>query len=144
MKSLQNFREHYSTPSIFDRLIAAVNYFTFGLIGFIWLILNAIRGGRMSGFIQYHIFQSFFLVMFYWLLKVFSAMIAQILSFIPFVNILVIKIIVYFNTPFFFGRYSIVSGTVSLIVLYLILTSIQGKFSYIPWVSDVIKRSLNR
>lgn len=127
-------------PSFIECLIAAVNYITFGLVGFIWLILNAIRGGRLTSFLQYHIFQSFFLVMFYWLLSVFISLIAQILSFIPFINMLILKLLFYFNTPFFFGHYSIVSGSVSLIILYLVFTSIQGQLSYLPWVSDIIKR----
>lgn len=130
--------------TFFERLIAAVNYITFGLVGFVYLVFNAIRGGRMSAFLQYHIFQSFFLVMFYWLLTVFISLIAQILSFIPFINIIVLKLLFYFNAPILFGHYSIVSGTVTLIILYLVFTSIQGMFSYIPWVSDIIKRAVRR
>lgn len=135
---------YYNDSTISDRLIAVVNYVTFGLVGFVYLIINAIRKGRMSAFLQYHIFQSFFLVMLYWLLSVFVSMIAQILSFIPFINILVLKLLFYFNTPFFFGRYSVVSGTVSLIIVYLVLTSIQGMYSYFPWVSDIIKQHVRR
>jgi len=133
-----------TSPNLFERLIVVSNYITFGIVGFAWLIINAIRGGRLTPFLQYHIFQSFFLVMFYWLLTVFISLIAQILSFIPFINLLVLKILFYFNTPFFFGRYSIISGTVSLIILYLVLSSLQGKFSYIPWVSDIINRTVRR
>lgn len=150
MKSLQNSRARYNNsghgefPSLFERLLVAVNYFSFGLVGFIYLVINAIRGGRLTPFMQYHIFQSFFLVMFYWLLTVFISLIAQILSFVPFINILVLKILFYFNTPFILGRYSLVSGTVSLIILYLAFTSFQGLYSYVPWVSDVIKRSIRR
>ncbi len=131
------------TPSFFERIIVVTNYITFGLVGFAYLIINAIRGGRMTTFLQYHIFQSFFLVMFYWLLSVFISLIAQVLSFIPFINILILKILFFFNNPIFFGHYSLVSGTVSLIIVYLVLTSIQGQYSYIPWVSDVIKRAVH-
>lgn len=145
MKSLRSFNGGgMDSPSFVERLIVAVNYFSFGLVGFIYLILNAIRGGGLSPFMQYHIFQSFFLVMFYWLLTVFVSLIAQILSFIPLVNILILKLLFYLNTPIFFGHYSIVSGTVTLIIIYLALTSLQGLYSYIPWVSDVISRSVRR
>ena len=152
MKSLQNFRDRHNSfspnPSVFERVLVAVNYFSFGLVGFIWLVINAIRGGFLSPFLhiflQYHIFQSFFLVMFYWLLTVFVSLIAQILSFIPFINMLVLKLLFYLNATVFFGRYSVVTGTVSLIIIYLALTSLQGQLSYVPWVSDVIKRSVRR
>ena len=143
---MQRYRNNSgpNTPSLFDRVLVASNYFTFGLVGFVWLIINAIRGGCLSPFLQYHIFQSFFLVMLYWLITVFVSLIAQILSFIPFINILVLKLLFYLNATFIFGRYSIVSGTVSLIILYLALTAFQGQYSYFPWVSDVIKRSVRR
>lgn len=131
-------------PSLFERLLVGANYITFGLVGFAWLIINAIRGGKLTSFVQYHIFQSFFLVMFYWLLTVFTSLVAQVLSFIPFINVLVMKILFYFNAPFFFGQFSVVSGTVTLIIVYLVLTSFQGQFSYIPWVSDVIGKNVRR
>lgn len=127
-----------------DKIIVGLNYISFGLVGFIYLIINAIRGGRLNSFLQYHIFQSFFLVMLYWLLSVFVSLLAQVLSFIPLINVLVLKLLFYFNTPFFFSRYSIVTGTVTLIIVYLVLTSIQGQYSYIPWVSDIIKRSVRK
>lgn len=143
---MQNSRGKYidNRPLLTERFLAAVNYFTYGLVGFIWIIVNAIRGGRLSPFAQYHIFQSFFLVMLYWLLTVFTSLIVQILSFVPFVNELVLKLLFYFNTPFFFGQYSIITGAVTLIIIYLVLTSLQGLYSYIPWVSDIIKRSVRR
>ena len=131
-------------PSIFERIVVGINYITFGLVGFVYLIICAVRGGGMTSFLQYHIFQSFFLVMFYWLLTVFVSLIAQILSFIPFINILILKLLFFFNNPVFFGHYSLVSGTVSLIILYLVLTSLQGQYSYIPWVSDIIKNAVRR
>ena len=130
--------------SLLDRLIVIVNYVTFGLVGFIYLIINAIRRDSLSSFMQYHIFQSFFLVMLYWLIGVFVSLIAQILSFIPFVNLLVLKLLFYLNAPIFFQHYSIVSGTVTLIIFYLVFTSFQGLYSYIPWVSDIIARSVRR
>jgi len=129
-------------PILAERIIAVANYLTFGMVGFILLILSAIRGGRMSSFLQYHIFQSFFLVMLYWLIGKFAGLIAIILCWIPFLKWLVIRTFFYINAPFFFGKYSFVSGTVALIVLYLVLTSLQGQRSYIPWVSDIIKRAV--
>ncbi len=132
------------SPTFIERIIVILNYITFGIVGFIWLIINALLKGRLSPFLQYHIFQSFFLVMLYWLVTVFISLIAQILSFIPLINVLVLKILFYFNAPIFFGQYSIISGTVSLVILYLVLSSLQGKYSYIPWVSDIINRAVRR
>ena len=135
---MQTSRGKGTDSSLLDRLIAAVNYISFGLVGFIYLIVNAIRGGRMSAFLQYHIFQSFFLVMLYWLFGVFVDLITRVLYFIPIVKNLIPYILLPFNVPIVNG-FSIVSGTVALIIFYLVLTSIQGMYSYIPWVSDIIK-----
>lgn len=139
MKSLPISNGKMDKPSLIERIIVIANYITFGLVGFIWLILNAIRGGRLTSFLQYHIFQSFFLVMLYWLLGTFTNLVVQILSFIPFINMLILKISVFFNTPFIFG-YSILTSVLVFIMVYLVLTSLQGQWSYIPWVSDIIKR----
>lgn len=129
-------------PRFIERIIAVANYLTFGMAGFVLLILSAIMGGRMSSFLQYHIFQSFFLTMLYFLLGKFLELIAMIFCWIPFLRGLIVKIYFYLNTPFFFGHYSFISGTVALIILYLVLTSIQGQRSYVPWVSDIIKRAV--
>ena len=141
---MPNFREHNSLPTLFERLIVVANYITFGLIGFIFLILVALKFVKLTPFLQYHIFQSFFLVMGYWLLSVFISLIVQILSFIPLINILVLKLLFYFNAQIIIGRFSIVTATVSLIILYLCLTAFQGQYSYIPWVSEIIGKNVRR
>lgn len=147
MRSLQNSRPRAKNrgelPSLFERLIVAANYITFGLVGFVWLIINAIRNNRMSSYMQYHIFQSFFLVMFYFLFIKFIEFIAMILCWIPFLRGLVTRLLFYINLPVI-GHYSIISGTVALVILYLVLTSIQGLYSYIPWVSDIIGKNVRR
>ena len=140
---MQNFRNQ-SFPSLLERLIAILNYITFGIVGFGWLILVAIRKVRLTPFLQYHIFQSFFLVMLYWLVSVFVSLIAQILSFIPFIRELVLKILFFFNVLIIFNQFSIVTATVCIIIFYLCFTSMQGRFSYIPWVSDIIGRNIRR
>lgn len=141
---MRNFRGQRELPSLLERILVVSNYFTFGLVGFVWLILVALKRAKLTPFLQYHIFQTFFLVMFYWLLTVFVSLTAQVLSFIPFINILVLKILFYFNAPFILGHYSIITSAVALIVLYLCLTAFQGQYSYIPWVSDIIGRNIRR
>lgn len=134
--------------SILERILVALNYVWYpGLFGFICLISNVIKGGRISPFLQYHIFQSFFLVMLFWLLSVFVDLVARILYFIPLIKNLVPYIIGLFVTPIvhlFVIPLSIVSLCVFLLMIYLAVTSIQGQYSYIPWVSDIIKRNVRR
>ena len=67
----------------------------------------------------------------------------MILCWIPFLRGLVTRLLFYINLPVI-GHYSIISGTVALVILYLVLTSIQGLYSYIPWVSDIIGKNVRR
>ena len=133
-----------SKISLFERIIAVLNYLTFGLVGFIYLILVGLKKCRLTPFLQYHVFQTFFLVILCWLLTVVISLVVQILSFIPFLNILVLKLLFYFNAPIFFNTYSIISGFKWLLLFYLCATSFMGSYSYIPWVSNVIGANIRR
>lgn len=130
--------------SLFERIIVVLNYLTFGLVGFIYLILVAFRKLRLTPFLQYHIFMTFFLVILYWLVTVLLSLLVQVLSIIPFINVLVLKVLFYFNAPLFLGKYSLVSGAVQLFVLYLCATSFLGQFSYVPWATDIIIKNVRR
>ena len=130
--------------SLFERIIAVLNYLTFGLVGFIYLILVAFRKLRLNSYLQYHIFMTFFLVILYWLVTVLLSLLVQVLSIIPFINVLVLKVLFYFNAPLFFGKYSFVSGARQLFVLYLCATSFLGQFSYVPWATDIIIKNVRR
>ncbi len=130
--------------SLFEKIVALLNYISFGLVGFIYLILVAFRKCRLTPFLQYHIFLTFFLVILFWLLQVIISLIVQILSLIPFLNVLVLKLLFYFNAPIFFKHYSIISGSMKLLLMYLCVTSFMGMYSYVPWVSNIIRANIRR
>lgn len=132
-----------STPSILDRIIAAATYVSMGMVGFVWLIFCAFTKTNLKPFLKYHIFQSFFLVMAYFLFNIFMNLIISILSVIPLINILVYKILFFFTAPIVFG-YSIISFGILVVMVYLVLTSLQGKYSYIPWFSNIIDSNVGR
>ena len=132
-----------SSVSILDRLIAAATYISMGMVGFIWLIFCAVTKTNLKSFLKYHIFQSFFLVMAYFLFNIFVNLVVSILGIIPLINILVYKILFFFTAPIVFG-FSIISFTVLVVIVYLVLTSLQGKYSYIPWFSHIIDSNVGR
>lgn len=127
-----------SRATLFERIVAVLNYLTFGLVGFVYLILVAFKKCKFTPFLQYHIFQSFFLIILFWLFTVIVSLVVQILSFIPFLNILVLKLLFYFNAPIFFNTFSVVSGFKWLLLFYLCATSFMGLYSFLPWVSKII------
>lgn len=126
-----------------ERLIAAGSYVSMGMVGFVWLIICAVSKSNLRPFLKFHIFQSFFLIMAFFLLNIFIGFIVSILSVIPFINILIYKVLFLFTSPLIFG-FSIVNFTVLTVMVYLVLTSLQGKYSYIPWVSNIIDSNVGR
>ena len=130
-----------SNITLIDRIVSAASYFTAGGAGFIWMIVCALMHVRMSSFLLYHVFQSIFLSILYFLIVEISKMLYVILYRIPLLN----AIPYYINMPlgFLFGL-SIIQVITSFIILYLGITAFLGLYSYIPWVSDIINRNTGR
>lgn len=130
-------------PYMIERIVSALSYFTMGFIGFIWLILGLITRSNLRAFTQYHIFQSIFISIGYFLLCMFCGFVLNILSFIPFINRLVAQLTFYFNAPLF-GPYSLIQTVLYGVVIYLAVTAFMGQYSKIPWVSDIIDHNVGR
>lgn len=135
--------DYNGKPYMIERIVSALSYFTMGFIGFIWLILGLITRSNLRAFTQYHIFQSIFISIGYFLLCMLCGFILNILSFIPFINRLVAQLTFYFNAPLF-GPYSLIQTILYGVVIYLAVTSFMGKYSRIPWVSDIIDQNVGR
>lgn len=133
-----------SRVPLFEKIIAVLNYISFGLVGFIYIILVALKQCRLTPFLQYHIFLTFFLTILYFLITVMVKLFVAILSIIPFLNILVLKLLFYFNAPIFLGQYSIVTGFIRLFQIYLCTTSFLGIYSYVPYASKIIMSNVRR
>ncbi len=118
-----------------ERIIASTSYLTAGVVGFVWLIIAAVMRKHVTQFVMYHIMQSIFLSILYFLLSTFAELVYVILYRIPVIN----AIPYYINMPlgFAFGL-SIIQLITTVIILYLAITAFMGMFSYIPWVSDII------
>lgn len=130
--------------SIFERLIAAASYITFGTVGFIWLLIVFFTKSNLKSYLQYHTFQSIFISILYYIVSMLLGLIMQIFSVIPVVNQISSKIYFWFNMmPVFFG-FSIINSLIYIVIFYLVLTCLQGKYSYLPWISDIINANLHR
>lgn len=128
-------------PAMIEKIIAVLTYTTMGFAGFIWLLIGIFTKNRLRPYLQYHIFQSIFLSIAYFLVTQFVALAMNVLSFIPFVNQLVLATTFYFNMPLLFGA-SVIQLFVYSVLAYLVFTSVQGKYSYLPWISDIIKANV--
>lgn len=130
-------------PDMVERIVASLSYLTMGMAGFIWLIAGLFTNARLKPFLQYHIFQSIFISLGFTVLSLFIGFISNILSFIPLINKLVAQIGFLFNMPILLG-YSLIQIVIYTVLIYLAGTSFLGKYSYIPWISDIIGQNISR
>ena len=130
----------YNTINPLERIISAASYLTAGMAGFIWLIIAAFMKKSIKSFLMFHIMQSIFLSIAYFIFIELYKLIFIILVKIPLINTLTLFInsVIFNPLPLFWGM-SLMQIFTSVIILYLAITSFMGQFSYIPWVSDIIK-----
>ncbi|MBE7704134.1 MAG: hypothetical protein E7Z89_08835 [Cyanobacteria bacterium SIG28] len=123
-------------PYPIERILSVGTYLTAGGVGFVWLIIATFLRKTVTPFLMYHIMQSIFLSIAYFLLKILGEMVYVVLYRIPFIN--AIPYLLNMPIPFLFD-FSIIQTITTTIILYLAITSGMGYYSYLPWVSDVIK-----
>lgn len=133
MRSLDNPK-----PYMIERIVSALTYPTMGGIGFIWLLLGVFTQAKLRPFTAYHIYQSIFLAIAYVVVAILLGVITNILSVIPLINKLIAQISFWLNMPAIFG-YSLIQACIYTVIIYLTVTAFMGKFSYLPWVSNIIK-----
>lgn len=128
----------------FEKIISVLSYATFGTIGVIYLLLGAVAGKKPKSFTKYHIFMSIFLSFFLYVLSHIIVFVFNILGYIPFVKAVVATF------TFFAGKeilsfagfhFNPVTLSVTCLYLYLSLGAIFGKYSYLPFFTDVILRN---
>lgn len=131
----------YEKPYMIERIVSGLTYPTMGMIGFIWLLLGLITRAKLRTFTQYHIFQSIFLSIAYVIVSILIGVLSNILSVIPIINKITAQIIFWLNMPAILG-YSLIQACIYTVIIYLTITAFMGKYSYLPWVSDIIKQNI--
>ena len=124
-----------------ERILSSASYLTAGGVGFVWLIIAALTKKHVTPFLMYHILQSIFISICFFLISILGNMLYVILYRIPLIN----AIPYFLNMPIgLLFNLSIIQLFSSALILYLAVTSFMGYYSYIPWVSDVIKGNTGR
>lgn len=136
-----SYRNQQNSPLAGEKVIAAASYITFGFIGFLWLLLGLITKSSLRPYLKYHIFQSIFISIAYFLLSQLIGLIFNILSIIPVLNQLILQLTFYLDAPLLFG-FSLIQVIIYAILFYLVITCLQGQYSYLPWISDIIKANV--
>ena len=126
----------FKKPYPIERILSAATYLTAGGVGFAWLVIAAFLRKNVTHFLMYHIMQSIFISIAFFLISVLGELVFVILYKIPFIN--AIPYLINMPIPFLFGL-SIIQLFTTTVILYLAITAGLGYYSYLPWVSDVIK-----
>lgn len=130
-------------PELVERIIAPLSYLTMGMVGFVWLIIGLFTKARLKPFLQYHIFQSIFIALAFTIIAMLIGWLSNILSVIPIINKIVAQITFLLNMPIIFG-YSFIQAVLYLFLFYLAIQAYRGKYSYVPWVSEIIDHNISR
>lgn len=129
---------------LMERIICALSYITFGIAGVVWVVVSYIAKNHMSPFCSYNVYQSIFFSFFLYILSLTCSIAAGLLSAVPFLGELVNKFTLFFTqTPIYFG-YSLWGLIIFVIICYLALFALLGKYPYIPLISDVIGANFRR
>ena len=132
--------QHKSSPSVVERISAIIAYI-FPLFGFLFIILAFLMKKDMKPFLKFHIFQAIFIAFGLWIIITGLTYLMNMLSIIPIIKNIVGMITFFLNTPLILG-FSVVTTAYSLFVMYLIFGALMGKYSYVPYISDIIKTNL--
>ncbi len=134
-------------PSMPERVLSALAYFSCGVVGIILIIIAAFIKTNLKPFVKFNVYQSIFIAFLFWALQVTFDLIVGILQFlniIPFVGTLLnsfFHFLFYYlmGFPLLFSL-SLLSLLIILLILYLTIMSLLGKEPYVPFISSNIKR----
>lgn len=133
--------KRYENPYMIERIVSSLSYITSGFVGFIWLLLGIFTKSNVRPFLKYHIFQSIFISIAYFLACQLFAMLATVINYIPLVRNILSMVLFPLMMPLIFG-FSILQILIYTVIFYLAITSFMGRYSYIPWISDIIKMNV--
>lgn len=130
-----------------EKVIAVLSYFSLGFIGFIWVVIGAITKQKLKPFLKFHIYQSIFLSILFFIVSNLLILVLNILGFIPYLNAL-LGFIAYFLSVSLINigniHLSLIQIAILIFVLYLSHGVVKNRYSYVPWVSDIIKYNVGR
>lgn len=126
-------------PSILDRLVSILSYFTFGIFSIVWIIFANVVGKPISQFLNFNLYQAIFLSVALAVLSLIYSIGINLLSVVPFIGSIAKGFDLFFNQTPIYYTFTMSGFLVSLLILYLSILSLLGKRPYLPIVSDIIK-----
>ena len=137
--------QQYNNVYPAERIISALSYLTAGMFGFVWWIISIVLKKSVRPFLIYHIFQSIFISMAYFIVLTLYKFVFIIFAKVPLLNSLIFAFdhIINGSIGIIYG-FSLLQIAEVAVLSYLVITSFMGVYSYIPWVSDIINGNIGR
>lgn len=139
---MQN-RNNCSSPLVAEKVIAVLSYATAGIVGFVWFLIGHFTKQNLRPFLKYHIYQSIFLAVLFSVGFYILDILFKILSYIPIIKNIVFWLSLPFIMPLLHGL-TIVNIAVLILIVYLCVGVLLNRFSFIPWVSNIIRYNIER
>lgn len=130
-----------------EKIVSVLSYYTCGFVGLLYLIIAIIQKKGLRPFLKYHVFMSIFLSLLIFVVSKVLIFVINILGYIPFVKAVVFSITVMATSELisFLGlHFSIITLLITALYTYLAVGAILGKYSYIPWVSQIISYNMRQ
>lgn len=122
-------------PYAMERITACLTYLSAGWIGVVVLLIQTLCKKQPTHFVLYHVFQAIFLFFGYYILSTLCGLLVVIIARIPIINM--IPHLLNASLPAL-GGLSFIQAIIYTVILYLAITSLAGRYSFLPWVSNII------
>lgn len=128
-------------PDTKEKIGTAVAYLTLGIWGLVWLLISRRSFYDQKDFVRFHCYQSIFIGMLYLFipqgLSILFSLIIQIIAFIPGFSIV---------TEILNNIYRVLQSVLHygglVLIIYCVIFCLYGKYTNIPWVSQIANRML--
>ena len=130
-----------------EKIISVLSYFTCGFVGLLYLIIALLQKQGLRSFLRYHVFMSIFLSILIYVVSKVLIFVINILGHIPFVKAVVFSLTVALQrdiVSFGFIHFSLITILITLLYTYLSIGAIMGKYTYLPWISEIISYNMRQ
>lgn len=125
-----------------ERFVCALTYFSFMFVGLVWLVFCKLTRKRIPSVVNFHIYQSCLLSVILYLLTLICEISFGFMMGLPHIGSYIKKFLIFTaGTPIYLS-FSLIHCIVFLIILYLATFAFFGKYSYFPYISDMVKSNL--
>lgn len=130
-----------------EKIISVLSYFTCGFAGLLYLIIALLQKQGLRSFLRYHVFMSIFLSILIYIVSKVLILVINILGHIPFVKAVVFSLTVALQSEIVslgFINFSFITLLIALLYTYLSIGAIMGKYTYLPWISEIISYNMRQ